>query len=149
MKDGEHKSFSTRKIKGYRCWGSLLGLTQTLPNEIPPLAHPVHQCSLRRKSLPNSGVPAAWVGALGAGRPSWDLSSFCPPLPSSPSLFPLGKLKSELDILVSKCPEESLEGDMSSPNSTGTQVRVGRLYVRDLSETKAVIQVTLGLPLLP
>ncbi|KAB1269677.1 Zinc finger protein GLI1 [Camelus dromedarius] len=32
-----------------------------------------------------------------------------------------GWLKSELDVLVSKCPEEPLEGDMSSPNSTGTQ----------------------------
>ncbi|XP_029424660.1 zinc finger protein GLI1 isoform X3 [Nannospalax galili] len=31
------------------------------------------------------------------------------------------KLKSELDLLVGKCPEEPLEGDMSSPNSTGTQ----------------------------
>ncbi|XP_035306806.1 zinc finger protein GLI1 isoform X4 [Cricetulus griseus] len=31
------------------------------------------------------------------------------------------KLKSELDMLVGKCPEEPLEGDMSSPNSTGTQ----------------------------
>ncbi|XP_035306808.1 zinc finger protein GLI1 isoform X6 [Cricetulus griseus] len=31
------------------------------------------------------------------------------------------QLKSELDMLVGKCPEEPLEGDMSSPNSTGTQ----------------------------
>ncbi|XP_033619626.1 zinc finger protein GLI1 isoform X6 [Fukomys damarensis] len=31
------------------------------------------------------------------------------------------KLKSELDLLVGKCQEEPLEGDMSSPNSTGTQ----------------------------
>ncbi|XP_031206051.1 zinc finger protein GLI1 isoform X1 [Mastomys coucha] len=31
------------------------------------------------------------------------------------------QLKSELDMMVGKCPEEPLEGDMSSPNSTGTQ----------------------------
>ncbi|XP_045146231.1 zinc finger protein GLI1 [Echinops telfairi] len=34
---------------------------------------------------------------------------------------PACQLKSELDMLVGKCPEEPLEGDMSSPNSTGTQ----------------------------
>lgn len=45
--------------------------------------------------------------------------------PSIPSPLPLGKLKSELDIMVGKCPEEPLEGDMSSPNSTSTQVREG------------------------
>jgi hypothetical protein len=28
-------------------------------------------------------------------------------------------------MLVGKCPEEPLEGDLSSPNSTGTQVRGG------------------------
>ncbi|XP_040610684.1 zinc finger protein GLI1 isoform X2 [Mesocricetus auratus] len=31
------------------------------------------------------------------------------------------QLKSELAMLVGQCPEEPLEGDMSSPNSTGTQ----------------------------
>lgn len=36
------------------------------------------------------------------------------------------KLKSELDMMIGKCPEEPLEGDMSSPNSTGTQVREGQ-----------------------
>ncbi|XP_077613692.1 zinc finger protein GLI1 [Crocuta crocuta] len=82
---------------------------------------PTCQCSLRRKSLQKPGVPAAWVGACRAGKPGWVPSSFCPLLPSSPSPLPLGKLKSELDLLVSKCPEEPLEGDMSSPNSTGTQ----------------------------
>lgn len=38
----------------------------------------------------------------------------------------MGKLKSELDMMVGKCPDEPLEGDMSSPNSTGTQVREGQ-----------------------
>lgn len=40
-------------------------------------------------------------------------------------------------MLVGKCPEEPLEGDMSSPNSTGTQVR-GRvgLSLWGLSKTK-------------
>ncbi|XP_055468021.1 zinc finger protein GLI1 [Psammomys obesus] len=34
---------------------------------------------------------------------------------------PACQLKSESDMMVGKCPEESLEGNMSSPNSTGTQ----------------------------
>lgn len=46
--------------------------------------------------------------------------------PLIPSPLPLGKMKSELDMMVGKCPEEQLEGDMSSPNSTGTQVREGQ-----------------------
>ncbi|XP_028742138.1 zinc finger protein GLI1 [Peromyscus leucopus] len=41
------------------------------------------------------------------------------PQPRGPR--PTCQLKSELDMLVGKCPEEPLEGDMSSPNSTGTQ----------------------------
>lgn len=45
---------------------------------------------------------------------------------SIPSPLPLRKLKSELDMMIGKCPEEPLEGDMSSPNSTGTQVREGQ-----------------------
>ncbi|XP_004647057.1 zinc finger protein GLI1 [Octodon degus] len=36
-------------------------------------------------------------------------------------LLPTCQLKSELNLLVGKCQEEPLEGDMSSPNSTGTQ----------------------------
>ncbi|KAK1340989.1 hypothetical protein QTO34_017389, partial [Cnephaeus nilssonii] len=43
------------------------------------------------------------------------------PHPQSRGPLPTCQLKSELDMLVSKCPEEPLEGDMSSPNSTGTQ----------------------------
>lgn len=59
--------------------------------------------------------------------------------PSSlPSPLPLEKLKSELAMLVGQCPEEPLEGDMSSPNSTGTQVRQGTLW--DLSKTKLATQ---------
>lgn len=58
--------------------------------------------------------------------------------PSSlPSPLSLEKLKSELDMLVGKCPEEPLEGDMSSPNSTGTQVRErAGCSLWDLSKTK-------------
>ena len=138
------------KLRGMGAGVHFLGLNQSLPNEIPPFAHPIHQCSLRRKSLPNPGVPAAWVGALRAGRPGWALSSSCSLLPSPSSPLPLEKLKSELDALLSKCPEEPLEGDMCSPNSTGTQVRgSGELYLCNLSETKAVTQVTLGFSLLP
>lgn len=121
-----------------------MGLNQALPKETAPLAHPVHQCHLRRKSLSNSGVPAVWWGLSGLG-----FLFLQPASTFTPSLSPVVKLKSELDMLVSKCPEEPLEGDMSSPNSTGTQVRVGRLHFRVLSEAKAVIHVTLGLPLLP
>lgn len=51
--------------------------------------------------------------------------------PSIPSPLPLGKLKSELDMMVGKCPEEPFEGDMSSPNSTGTQVREGKGVPRE------------------
>uniref|UniRef100_A0A8C9P5H0 GLI family zinc finger 1 n=1 Tax=Spermophilus dauricus TaxID=99837 RepID=A0A8C9P5H0_SPEDA len=43
------------------------------------------------------------------------------PHPQSQGPLPTCQLKSELDMLVGKCPEEPLEGDMSSPNSTGTQ----------------------------
>ncbi|XP_049739626.1 zinc finger protein GLI1 isoform X1 [Elephas maximus indicus] len=43
------------------------------------------------------------------------------PHPQSRGPLPTCQLKSELDMLVGKCPEEPLEGDMSSPNSTGTQ----------------------------
>ncbi|XP_036025660.1 zinc finger protein GLI1 isoform X2 [Onychomys torridus] len=41
--------------------------------------------------------------------------------PQSRGPRPTCQLKSELDMLVGKCPEEPLEGDVSSPNSTGTQ----------------------------
>lgn len=40
-----------------------LRFCQSLPSEIPPFSHPIHQCSLRRKS--NSGVAAARVGHSG------------------------------------------------------------------------------------
>ncbi|XP_055215247.1 zinc finger protein GLI1 isoform X2 [Gorilla gorilla gorilla] len=43
------------------------------------------------------------------------------PHPQSRGPFPTCQLKSELDMLVGKCLEEPLEGDMSSPNSTGIQ----------------------------
>ncbi|KAI2566560.1 GLI1 isoform 5, partial [Pan troglodytes] len=43
------------------------------------------------------------------------------PHPQSRGPFPTCQLKSELDMLVGKCREEPLEGDMSSPNSTGIQ----------------------------
>lgn len=43
------------------------------------------------------------------------------PHPQSQGPLPTCQLKSELGVLVNKCPEEPLEGDMSSPNSTSTQ----------------------------
>lgn len=113
-----------------------LRFSQSLPSETPPFAHPIHRCHLRGES--DSGVAAARVGHSGLG----DLAGVPPP----PSHFclrhphlPLGKLKSELGVLVNKCPEEPLEGDMSSPNSMSTQVMgSGELYLWNLSETKAV-----------
>lgn len=44
-------------------------------------------------------------------------------------------------MMVGKCPEEPLEGDMSSPNSTGTQVREGQGF--PTGETKLVTQMAL------
>ena len=77
-------------------------------------------------------------GTLRAGRLGWgpfSSSHFCLHHPH----LPLGKLKSELGVLVNKCPEEPLEGDMSSPNSMSTQVMgSGELYFWNLNETKAV-----------
>lgn len=88
------------------------------------------------------GSPSSLTGFLlfgwGACRAEGPGKPFLLTTPSSlPSPLPPGKLKSELDMLVGKCPEEPLEGDMSSPNSTGTQVR-GRagLSLWDLSKTK-------------
>lgn len=98
------------------------------------------------------GVPAIWVGACRAEGPG---KLFLLTTPSSlPSPLPPGKLKSELDMLVGKCPEEPLEGDMSSPNSTGTQVsRRAGLSLWDLSKTKlaandpkSVVSLALGSP---
>lgn len=59
------------------------------------------------------------LGHLGQDSPFLQPAS----IPLTLTSRPWGQLKSELDMLVGKCPEEPLEGDMSSPNSTGTQVR--------------------------
>lgn len=84
--------------------------------------HPIHQCRLWR-ALALRILLFGW-GVCRAGRPG--LFSLLTIPPSIPSPLPLGKLKSELDMMVGKCPEDPLEGDMSSPNSTGTQVREGQ-----------------------
>lgn len=124
MKEGQGlQKFQYQKNKGMEVLGveydSSKGDTTFNPSRSPVQSKEEVSPKLRGSSC--------WGGALGTGRPGWAPFSFCPPLPSSPSLFPLGKLKSELDMLVNKCPEEPLEGDMSSPNSTGTQVKGGAL----------------------
>ncbi|XP_004692477.1 PREDICTED: zinc finger protein GLI1 [Condylura cristata] len=81
------------------------------------------------RGCPSLGFPPPMNHQKGTS-PSYGVQSCGPhnptqggmmPRPQSRGPLPTCQLKSELDVLVTKCPEEPLEGDMSSPNSAGTQ----------------------------